>query len=65
MITEHLLDRIRQGKAPIRFGDDGLPLAMHENEFTQKRFLSAVCRGYMELYESKKAWMKYLEGRNG
>ena len=50
-MSEKELDLIRQGKLAIRFGDDGLPEAAHEPMFERMRFLSALARGYMVLYQ--------------
>lgn len=53
-MTEKELDLIRQGKLGIRFGADGQPEGAHEPMFERMRFLSAVCKGYMVLYQRAK-----------
>lgn len=53
-MTEYQLDQIREGKIPIQFGDDGLPIGAHEPIFELMRFVSALARGYMRLYNNKK-----------
>lgn len=62
-MTEKELDMIRQGKISIRFGDDGLPAAAHEPIFELMRFLSALAKGYMTLYQRCKIHDKCQEGR--
>lgn len=57
-MSEKELDLIREGKIPIRFGDDGLPLAAHEPIFERMRFLSSLAKGYMRLYNFKKIYEK-------
>lgn len=53
-MTEKQLDSIREGKIPIQFGADGLPIAAHEPIFELMRFISALAKGYMRLYNSEK-----------
>lgn len=62
-MSEKELDQIREGKIHIRFGDDGLPVAAHEPIFELMRFVSALARGYMRLYNFKKIFEKAQEVR--
>lgn len=62
-MSEKELDLIRQGKLAIRFGEDGQPLAAHEPIFERMRFLSAVCKGYMVLYQRMKIHERCQGGR--
>lgn len=57
-MTEKELDLIREGKIPVRFGNDGLPVAAHEPIFELMRFVSALAKGYMRLYNFKKIFEK-------
>jgi hypothetical protein len=53
-MTEKELDLLREGRIAIRFGDDGQPVGMYEPLFEMRRFVSALARGYMRLYQSEK-----------
>lgn len=57
-MSEKELDLIREGKIPIRFGADGLPEAAHEPIYELMRFISALAKGYMRLFNAKKIYEK-------
>ena len=62
-MTEKELDLIRQGQIALRYCEDGLPEGMHEPMFERMRFCSAVCKGYMRLYNSEKIRHKLERSR--
>ena len=51
MRNPKLIDDIREGKAPLVIGNDGLPVQLQDGGiYEMKEFIPALSAGYMRLY---------------